>query len=33
MHDLMQAVVILSSLGVGLLVAAIILALLSGILA
>lgn len=32
MHDLMQAVVILSGIGVGLLVAAIILALLSGIL-
>lgn len=32
MHDLMQVVVVLSSVGVGLLVAAIILALLAGIL-
>lgn len=32
MHDLMQVVVILSSVGVGLLVAAIILALLAGML-
>lgn len=32
MHDLMQVVVVLSSVGVGLLVAAIILALLAGML-